>query len=602
MASKNFAVLDLGSQKATLAYFEGEGEKILKAIATEKVEFGKLVGPTKQTTLRQLISSLAGQVNLPAKSAIRYSVPSQSVFVRFAKVSGLGEDLKQLAGYELQQQLPVPMDQVEWDYHVMPSNSVEQQVALVAARKNDIDDLYEAIHSVGFNPVAANVSSIASLNALFDRYSTNDFTGLMIEIREKTTNLIYTFGEAFYLRTINFGATSLIAEISKNLGLSMEHSAAWVAASQIEFEGNEGSNEDPTAQAVGSYLRAGLDRLIPQIVQTSSYFQSHFHGHAPAQVFVAGELTEVVNIREYFQQKLAVPVEYFTPSTIDRVEIELDPVLHGFQGQKLSAIYGLASQESGTAFVQSELLPSIVKNDNVFSKEKPLYFIASALMLIGALALVFGLVSKTGELNEKVAEFQPTLDELEKLDSDIGRALQEVSKIETANEPIADHYLRRDKMVRLVDQMSQLFAKDEIWISDFAFLVGHDYSESAAGPGVDVFLEDLKEIGGGRSFLKVQEEEDSRSRDVKQIDVLRVRGFWVENENGQDIVLEVLDRIESECPDLTLSVEEGRRSQKETVRLEDSQLIRKLENPTSHPDQSSWAFEIIIPLKKALDL
>ena len=603
MSSQNFAVLDLGSQKATLAYFQGGKALKLKAIATSTIEFGQLVGPTKLTTLTQIIKGLAAQVQLPKNSVIRYSVPSQSVFVRFAKVSAIsGANLKQLAGFELQQQLPVPMDQVAWDFHQIPSQTPESEVALVSARKQEVDDLHTVLTELGHRPSAANVSPVASLNALFANQGAQNSTTLLIEVREKTTNLIYTFGESFYTRSINFGLSTLTADLSKQMGLDEAQAQQWVAASIIPVDGVDVSAYDQTAVQIGGLIKGHLDRLVPQIAQTNAYFQSNGKGQPPSQIFLAGELAGVALAAENLQAKLGVQVQEFVPNAISQSQATLDPQFHGASGQKLSTIFGLAAQEAGSAFVNTELASSQEEDDNDFAKEKPIYFAATAMIAVGVIALLAAIFVKKGQYDEEVSGFDRTYRDLEYYHGEIEGLEKDQSDLEDSVEVLLGHHNRTEMMLRLVDQVAGHFNDDAIWLSDFAFVVNHSYEEDAEVQSGELILDDLKEVEGNRSIIKYKPVQTRRGRKSEAyVNALKLKGFWVDNDKGQDIVASLIDKLHDQCDDLTIEVEKGKKK-KDLVRLENREIITYLENPTVNPDQSSWAFELIIPLTKNLEL
>ena len=605
MPSQNFAVLDLGSQKATLAYFVGGKSLKLKSIASSRIEFGQLVGPNKINTLKQILAGLASQIGLSKGTKIHFSVPSQSVFVRFAKVTAIsGSNLKQLAGYELQQQLPVPVEQVAWDYHQIPSNSGEQEVALIAARKQEIDDLHFVLSALGYKSEEASIASIAALNAFYAIQGAGSGTSLLIDIREKTTNLVYTAGNSFYIRSINFGLGSLGAEVSKALGVSEAEAEQRIDASFVAMENVDVAGADPAQLSVATTIKNGIDRLIPQIIQTTSYFQSHFQGQQPNAVFLSGELSNVSHLKEYLQSRMNVTVQDFQPAVSKKASASLDPVLHGAGGQKLTTIYGLAAAEAGTATVNAKLLPSQVAANNDFSKEKPVYFLASALILVAGLLFIGAAFLKKSDLDTKIEDFQATYSDLSYYHEEIQQLESEQSKIEKASEALTEVYSRRELMVRLIAQTAELFKSDQIWISDFGLVANHSFVEGEPA-GLDVIDDDLKDIQGVRSFVKVKNEETTNTRSRRNrteytINAVKIKGFWLDNPKSQNIVIDLLGEIEAECQDLKVSIT-GKRK-KEDIPLENSQMISYLENPTVNPDQHSWAFELIIPLKTELPL
>ena len=99
------------SLKAIKIQRSGNGAEI---VAAEKIEHPTGAGPEANAAA---ISTLASQHSVSGPLAI--ALPSRSALTSFITVPPVdGKKLEELIGYEAQQNIPLPMEDVIWDSHV----------------------------------------------------------------------------------------------------------------------------------------------------------------------------------------------------------------------------------------------------------------------------------------------------------------------------------------------------------------------------------------------------------------------------------------------------------------------------------------------------
>ena len=80
------------------------------------------------------------------------SISGQSVFMRFVKLPPVDPaQVEQVVKFEAQQNVPFPIDEVTWDYQMMPTraNGSEAEAVIVAIKKEVIEAEVEAVQRVG---------------------------------------------------------------------------------------------------------------------------------------------------------------------------------------------------------------------------------------------------------------------------------------------------------------------------------------------------------------------------------------------------------------------------------------------------------------------
>ena len=145
-------------------------------------------------------------------------LPSQSVFARFVKLPGKTPgEVDSIIGFEAQQNVPFPIDEVVWDYQIMggPKENV-WDVALVAIKAEQLDEINASINGGGLRSFIFDVAPMALSNAF--RYNYGDLNGctLLIDIGARTTNLVFVEGKRVFSRSIPVGGNSISSPFPRN--------------------------------------------------------------------------------------------------------------------------------------------------------------------------------------------------------------------------------------------------------------------------------------------------------------------------------------------------------------------------------------------------
>ena len=136
--------LNLGMQTVSLTEFHSWAEGGLKLVAFKKAEL--IVDPaadaTRSAQIEALVKELASELHLKPKTKVNLCLTSQEVFSRVVKLPGsTSEDVKSIIGFEAQQNVPFPIDEVVWDYQIMgESRNSNWDVALVAMKADRLGE------------------------------------------------------------------------------------------------------------------------------------------------------------------------------------------------------------------------------------------------------------------------------------------------------------------------------------------------------------------------------------------------------------------------------------------------------------------------------
>ena len=113
--------LNLGSQTIGLAEFQAQpnGGLILsgqrfREILTDAADEG-----ARNAQMARVLREMMGELQLKG-GRVNYAVAAQSVFARFVKLPAVEEEkIERIIGFEAQQNVPFPIDEVVWNYQLV---------------------------------------------------------------------------------------------------------------------------------------------------------------------------------------------------------------------------------------------------------------------------------------------------------------------------------------------------------------------------------------------------------------------------------------------------------------------------------------------------
>ncbi len=168
----------------------------------------------KEELTLQIIRKIFAENNIRPRSVV-YSVPGQSVFIKKIKVFVPDEvnlrkrfkNLNRIVGFEAKQQIPFPLDEVVWDYQLLPTHEPRAQDALLVAMKNSL--LEAQVHQMqeaGFESETIDIAPLACYNCLrFNQDFTPGRVTALIDIGAKGTNIIIFKDDDLWMKSIPIG-------------------------------------------------------------------------------------------------------------------------------------------------------------------------------------------------------------------------------------------------------------------------------------------------------------------------------------------------------------------------------------------------------------
>src|SRR5262250_1104737 len=389
--TKSFLAVDFGAGSLKMAEFElnEAGGLRLKQYGLKSLGAEGAQESTREATILKALQAMLAQRGIKAKN-VNVCAPGFHVFSKFVKLPPVDAGkVTQIIQYEAQQNVPFPLEEVVWDYQILGSTAGgELEVLLVAIKADIVEGLFRVTEAAGLSLQLTDVSPAALCNAFRYNYGDLEDCTMLLDIGAKTSNLLFFEKGKVFSRSINLGANSITQDFAN------ESKLKWDAAEKLKVDegfvslgGAYEEPDNPHQAAISKIARQVMTRLHMQVNQTIQFYRTQQGGSAPQRLFLAGGGSIMAYTREFFAEKLNVPVEYFNPLR----NVQIDPSINLEElarvAHSLGEVVGLGLRNLAHCPVELNLMPESTLKWQSFNQKKP-YLIATALSMVAVVAAI----------------------------------------------------------------------------------------------------------------------------------------------------------------------------------------------------------------------
>jgi type IV pilus assembly protein PilM len=381
LKAKTFLGIDFGAGTLKIAEFEpadGGGLKLLR-FGVRPLGLPGSQDAARDGVLKRALSELLAEGGFVSRQA-NISAPGYQVFSKFVKLPPVdASKISQIIQYEAQQNVPFPLTESAWDHQILGTAADgAREVLLVAIKAEVVEKLFAVGESVGLKMEVVDASMAALANAF--RYNYGDIEGcsLLIDIGAKTSNVLLFEKNKFYVRTVPVGANTITQEYSAESKSPFAEAEKFkISQGFVSLGGAYEEPDDAKVAAVSKVARNVLTRLHMQVNQTVQFYRTQQAGSAPQRVYLCGGGSVMAYSAEFFQEKLNLPVEYFSPFR----NIQIDPSVNVEELEKSASFFGevvgLGLRNIADCPIELNLLPKSSKARQDFNSKKP-FLVAAA--------------------------------------------------------------------------------------------------------------------------------------------------------------------------------------------------------------------------------
>lgn len=299
------------------------------------------------------------------------SLRAETAFNRTVTVPPVSDDsLDKILGYEAQQQIPFPLEEVYWDRRVLAIRENGEVLAtLYAVRKSMVEDRLRKFENAGLPVDGLQIRPVALHNfCAFERILENGT--VVVDIDYAGFQVLIHHDDHTWFRAIPEGGVDFVEALQERLRLT--HAQAVRAAA--------GDSKPRDAQAFQG-VRDDLSRqLAEEVARTVRYYVAARPGLKLKNIVLFESHPCVPPMGDALRKALGLEVT--RPSGFKHIQVDPDVVSAGIQEHfaALSKACGLALQGIGKAEVDIRLFPATLAR-----KRTPRllgYYVAAALLLL----------------------------------------------------------------------------------------------------------------------------------------------------------------------------------------------------------------------------
>jgi len=431
--AKKFLTLNIGASTIELAEYEAGAKGALTLVNYGTAALSApLDGGNAETILAPALLEIVRTAGIKP-GPVALSISGQMAFQRFAAIPMAGgtEKFEQMVRYEIEQNIPFPIDEMVCDRQVVgDTENGDKSVLIVAAKIDQVEALTTAVAAAGFRPELVDVAPLALTNAALSG-GDDGSCSVILDIGAKTTSLVIVEGEKLYNRSIPVAGNAVTKEIAAALGCTAEEAEQLKREKGYVSLGGVTEDEDEVADRISKVCRAVLTRLNAEISRSINFYRSQQGGSAPTRILLTGGTALLPQIDTFFAESLGIEVAFLNPFETIAVGPKVDASALEADGALIAATAGLAVHFSGAARFTVNLLPPSLVAERAEKAKIPVLAGAGVALVVALVLIMLAVNRDTEVLVSQREAVEGKVAQLESFDKRV-KAAEEVLASEAA--------------------------------------------------------------------------------------------------------------------------------------------------------------------------
>ncbi|MGQ9817733.1 MAG: type IV pilus assembly protein PilM [bacterium] len=302
--------LDIGSSQTKIVELSpGKTKKLINygisKILPDAIVEGEIID---REAVLDSIRTLLESRNITTKDVV-IGLAGRDVIIKRIVMDRLSEaETKEQIKWEAEQYVPFDINEVSLDFDVVNPNFGEnqQEVVLVAAKNELINNLVTLLKDLNLNAVVIDTAAFALQNAYEYNYppSPDEVIGLLNIGAGMTIINVVRGGSSLLARDVYYGVNSYINKLQKEIGFNYED-----AANTVKGTIPVGASQD----SIQGVFESFVNDLSTQIERSLQFLSTVTGEEKVNKMFVTGGGALIPNLIEYLKRRLNVNVEVFNP-------------------------------------------------------------------------------------------------------------------------------------------------------------------------------------------------------------------------------------------------------------------------------------------------
>lgn len=260
--------LDIGKSSIKAVSFKKAGDKFELEFASVAPPFNKGIDSESladHQKLAELIKKMITDAGIK-NTHVNISLPENQIYTKIIDMPFISDkELSSALKWELEQYIPLPLEQVRTDSQVLSISDVggtrRMSVFIVAAPIHLIQKYEQVLEMAGLTAQTVETEIISSIRALSPLFAQPQ-PSILVSIGSSTTGVaIVKGGMLESVFTIDLGGLAITRAIASDLGISMEEAENYKKAYGLNkeaFEGKIGQSLNPILESIAGDIKKAL--------------------------------------------------------------------------------------------------------------------------------------------------------------------------------------------------------------------------------------------------------------------------------------------------------------------------------------------------------
>ena len=471
--SKRIIAVDLGNNSVKMGEFTiGKGGlPTLQGYSSTALGLDPANEEQRPAYVVSAIEELMSEMGISGGDAF-VSVSGQSVLAKYVNFPSVSEDkISEIIEYEAVQNIPFPIQDVVWDYHLLEESNDQQDALIVAIKEDLISGITDDVDAAGLSPALVDTAPMAIYNAVLHNYGKSDDCRLVMDMGARSTDLIFIEGNRLFTRSVPVGGNDITKAIAKELDLDfLAAEDLKLSNAFVSFGGVYEEPEDETTRVISKCVRNVMTRLHSEVMRSVNLYRGQQSGSAPSEILLTGNTSVIPYTDTFLQEKMNLEVSYVDPLAEINVSGKLDAEDLKRDSSKLTELVGLALRASHQAETEVDLLPLEREKERAFQRQQP-WLVASLFLLAAALGAwaVYHLYGANKSKNQG-DDYAAHAGVLSGFKSKNQKIIKEIETLRGEIEDLSSVDQRRDQWLQMLDHIKKSTPVG-LWITSIRPLV-----------------------------------------------------------------------------------------------------------------------------------
>ena len=307
----SFFALDIGTKALRVAQLvnAGNGRYNLEKIGYLSVDQKVIAGSSEEATkkLGDAILQVVNSAGINTRQCV-VGLDSTKTFTTVIDIPKMSsQDLRATLKYQADKYLPMPLDNVRYDWSVLgdsPSDPQKYELLLASVPQDYVEHMVEMVDSLGLNVIGAEPDSIALVRSMLS--DNEQGVSMVLDIGENSTNLVVTInGSPRLVRTLQMGFESLVKTIAQGISVKEDQASQFL----IKF----GIDEKRLDGQIYTAATPVIDAFVAEINKSIVFFQNKYSNANVANIYVTGYGSKIPKMIDYMKKDIKSNVQSRSP-------------------------------------------------------------------------------------------------------------------------------------------------------------------------------------------------------------------------------------------------------------------------------------------------